>query len=227
MYPQKQLPAAWCRILPYAIYLGFLALEQLTAALGSEQWPGFDLRWLYPAKVVTVLIALLWLWPRYQELRSSLKWLEVMQATTAGIGVWVLWIALDQEWASLGESSGFDPRGPDGHVLPPLAAFRVFGAAIVVPVMEELFWRSFIMRWLVRQEFLTVEAASVRLSAFLITAVLFGMQHHLWVAGIVAGLIYGGLYVRTGNLWISILAHAVTNGALGVWVLANGQWRLW
>jgi CAAX prenyl protease-like protein len=63
--------------------------------------------------------------------------------------------------------------------------------------------------------------------AVLFSALLFGVEHDLWLAGIIAGLAYGWLYVRTGNLWSPILAHGVTNLLLGLWILATGEWRLW
>jgi CAAX prenyl protease-like protein len=53
------------------------------------------------------------------------------------------------------------------------------------------------------------------------------VEHSLWAAGILAGLAYGWLYMKTNNLWVPILAHAVTNGMLGLWVLHTGQWTFW
>ena len=43
----------------------------------------------------------------------------------------------------------------------------------------------------------------------------------------IAGLAYAWLYVRTGTLWAPVIAHAVTNGALGAWVVATGRWQFW
>lgn len=67
--------------------------------------------------------------------------------------VFVLWINLEQPWASIGTPTGFDPRNPNGEVDYALAALRIAGAALVVPIMEELFWRSFIMRWVEQTAF--------------------------------------------------------------------------
>ncbi len=185
------------------------------------------MRWLYPAKAIAVALALAWLWSRYEELRPAPRLAHVLLALGAGVAVWGLWISLDMSWATLGSGRGYDPRGADGAINPVLAGFRIFGAMLVVPLMEELFWRSFVMRWIVRPDFMAIAPAAVRLFPFVVTAVLFGFQHHLWLAGIVAGVVYGALYVRTGNLWVPVLAHAVTNGALGAWVLATGQWSFW
>lgn len=77
------------------------------------------------------------------------------------------------------------------------------------------------------KDFLAIRPQTVSLRAVLITSALFALEHHLVVAGFVAGLVYSWLYVRTGRLWVPIAAHAVTNGVLGVWVIQTGAWGLW
>lgn len=59
------------------------------------------------------------------------------------------------------------------------------------------------------------------------TSVVFALEHRLWFAGLLAGLVYGELYRRTGTLWIVIFAHALTNGFLGGYVVATGSWGFW
>ena len=68
-----------------------------------------------------------------------------------------------------------------------LVGLRLIGLVVVVPVMEELFWRSFLMRWLTNSMFLSIEPRQVSRSAFVITAVLFALAHDLWLAGLLAG----------------------------------------
>jgi CAAX prenyl protease-like protein len=53
------------------------------------------------------------------------------------------------------------------------------------------------------------------------------LAHTLWLAAVMAGLAYALLYVRSGKLWLPVIAHAVTNGALGIWVVATGNWQFW
>ena len=74
-----------------------------------------------------------------------------------------------------------------------------------------------IVRWLA-----AVDEAMTELRA-----VLFGVEHTQWFAGILAGLGYAWLYIRTGNLWVAILAHAVSNGVLSWWVISQGAWGFW
>jgi uncharacterized protein len=65
-----------------------------------------------------------------------------------------LWINMDWGWATVGTAGGFDPSVfPRGWVRTTMIGFRMAGAVVVVPVMEELFWRSFVARWLVDPDF--------------------------------------------------------------------------
>ena len=93
--------------------------------------------------------------------------------------------------------------------------------------MEELFWRSFLLRWIDSPDFDSVDPAHISWRGFVVTVILFGFEHNLWLAGIVAGAAYSILYVRYRNLWAPILAHAVTNGVLGLWIISTGNWTYW
>jgi CAAX prenyl protease-like protein len=108
-----------------------------------------------------------------------------------------------------------------------LAAIRLFGAVIVVPVMEELFWRSFLIRYLVTPTFTMVPLGTFTPLSFGATVVLFGLEHHLWLAGMLAGAAYNLILYKTRRLWPCILAHALTNLLLGIHVLRTGEWHWW
>jgi CAAX prenyl protease-like protein len=124
-------------------------------------------------------------------------------------------------------SARFLPLDPQGGLIGPLVAVRWIGAALVVPVMEELFWRSFLMRWIQSPQFETVVPQQVALRAVVMSTFVFVLAHTLWLAAAIAGLAYAWLYVRTGKLWVPVIAHAVTNGVLGVWVVQTGNWAFW
>lgn len=93
--------------------------------------------------------------------------------------------------------------------------------------MEELFWRSFVMRWVDNKNFLSIRPENTSLYAYIASSVLFALEHNLWLAGLFAGLVYGALYIKYKNLWVPIFAHAVTNGLLGIWVVQTGNWQYW
>jgi len=93
--------------------------------------------------------------------------------------------------------------------------------------MEEIFWRSYLLRRIESREFLALDPRRVGFAAFALTSLLFASEHALWFAGLAAGVAYNFVFMRTRNLWASVLSHAITNTTLGVWILATGQWRLW
>lgn len=216
--------AALVRCLPFLIYMAFLAVAEL---LGQFGWSAAELRWLYALKIGAVVLALACCWRQYGELKTfPLAMPAVLLALATGVIVLLLWISLGASWMTIGAPGGFDPSS-NGRVDWALALVRIAGAALVVPVMEELFWRSFLMRWIDADAFEAVTPAYISVKSVLITSVLFGFEHHLWLAGIVAGAAYGMLYRRHGSLWSPIIAHAVTNAVLGGWVLATGSWSYW
>jgi CAAX prenyl protease-like protein len=216
--------AAWVRILPFAAYLFFIVAGDVLERMGV---PAGALRWLYPAKIAAVALLLALFWRQYSELRHfCLSTAQTLTALATGVLVLVLWISLDAGWMIIGSPSGFDPRS-QGQIDWLLVAIRIAGAALVVPVMEELFWRSFLMRWIVSPDFESVESSQLGFKSFVITVLLFGVEHNLWLAGIVAGAAYSLLYMRHRKLWSPILAHAVTNGLLGIWVVRTGNWSYW
>lgn len=216
--------AAWARILPFLVYILFMVAVDLLERLGI---PAASLRWFYAVKIFAVVVTLVICWRHYTELHSwhvSPIWAGIAIGT--GLLVFVLWINLSSGWMVIGSPGGFDPR-TDGQVDWLMVAVRIGGAALVVPVMEELFWRSFLMRWIDATDFTAVDPAAVRLSSVAIAAVLFGFEHNLWLAGMVAGLAYSVLYMRQRSLWSAVLAHAVTNGVLGVWIVHSANWTFW
>lgn len=214
------------RIAPFAAYIAFLPIGQaMTSVL-----PDADLRWLYGFQIGLTGLALAVFWRRYGELqvRAAVRACDLLTAVIAGLLVFGLWINLDHPALRFGDTGrGFDPRNTDGHVNPLLVIVRVGGAAVVVPLMEELFWRSFLARWIDRSSFLEYPPQRISIKAIAMSSVLFAVEHTLWFAGLLAGIIYAALYRRSGNLWVPVLSHAVTNGVLAWWVLHTGNWKFW
>ena len=216
--------AAWARILPFLTYIGFILIADL---LGRFGWNAHDLRWVYAVKISAVMLMLFLFRHHYTELRHARLGLgAAVAALLTGVVVLVLWVSLNADWMLIGSPDGFNPT-TDGRIDWMMVALRIFGAALVVPVMEELFWRSFLMRWIDDADFEKVEPAAVSLKAFVVTTLLFGFEHNLWLAGIVAGVAFSALYIRHRTLWSPILAHALTNGLLGVWIVYTGNWTYW
>ena len=219
--------AAVARIVPFAAFMVLL--------VGRGAWPdeglaGIDPRWIYGATVAIVGGLLIWFWREYGELvAQTLPTLsEAALAIVVGVIVFGLWITLDAPWMHIGEpSADFVPLDASGRLMWPLIAIRWTGASLLVPVMEELFWRSFLMRWIQSPQFESVLPQRVGLKAIVLSTFVFMLAHTLWLAAIIAGLAYAWLYVRTGKLWVAVIAHAVTNGVLGLWVVQTQRWAFW
>jgi CAAX prenyl protease-like protein len=192
-------------------------------------------RWEYPFRVVVVVVVV-WLCSR--SLLSSLSWRTVhtWKSVAVGLLVFGIWIGPDLLWPSyrsswLFNNALFRPETSIPTSLridPVFMVFRLFGTAILVPVVEELFWRGWLMRYLIDPDFKRIPIGTYSTMSLWTTAVLFASEHgSYWDVGLVAGLIYNWWLTRTRNLTDCILAHAVTNATLAGYVILCGQWQYW
>lgn len=221
------------RILPFALFMAFIAMSyplqvgigHLTGSTSTD----LIALWLYPFRIVAVLLVMVYFWPVYTELQERVwnSWQELALTIIVGVLVYLLWVRMDWPWATQGQAGGYNPFQTDVGTGIVLAGFRIFGAAIVVPLMEELFWRSFLIRYLVKSPFSSVSLGTFSPLSCSATVILFGLEHHLWLAGMMAGLAYNLLLYKTRRLWPCIVAHAITNLILGIHVLLTGEWQWW
>lgn len=207
------------RVLPFALFLGFTLLQGHLGDASSF--------WIYALKSF-VGAALIWLvWPLVAEMR----WRLSFEAVLAGILVFALWVGLDPFYPVLGRASeGWNPHLAFGHnslLAWTFILIRILGSTLVVPALEEVFYRSFLYRWLAKADFQQLPLGHFAWWPFLGTSVIFGLTHREWLAGILCGLIYQTLVCRHKRLGDAMTAHAITNFLLGCWVVANGAWYFW
>jgi len=229
LLPQGLSPTL-VRVLPFAVYMAFIALAELGELTGLFMPTPENLSLLYPVKALCTTVALVVCLRHCPEI--SLRHLREGKATLlallSGIVVFVLWINLDQPWAVIGDPVSFQhDAAPEGIPRISLIVCRFLGAAVVVPLAEELFWRSWLIRYLQARDWLAAPLAKPHLFSFLAVNVLFALEHHMVLAGFVAGAIYTALLYRTSSVTQCVLAHAVTNAALGAYVLITGNWQFW
>jgi uncharacterized protein len=211
-------------VAPYALFLIFLVAFPRLAIPTSVEGP---LR-------VTLLGAVCYLcWPREISLRPK-YW-----AGSLGIGVavFLLWIAPDLLIPGYRQIPLFSNSilGYAKSSVPPaqldsawFLMWRTTRAAVIVPVLEELFWRAWLMRWLINTDFRRVPFGAYTPFAFWLTAILFASEHgSYWDVGLLAGVIYNWWMIRSKSVADCVLAHATTNTILSTYVLATGQWQYW
>ena len=187
----------------------------------------------YPFRAL-ILAAVLWIFSRRVIDLKAPHWIG---SVLLGALVFVIWIAPDVLWPGYRESSIFQ-NALTGRVESSVPAeyrdllgvrfWRSVRAVLLVPIIEELFWRGWLMRWLTNADFRSVPLGAATPTAFIVTALLFASEHGpYWDVGLLAGLAYNWWMVRTRSLGDCILAHGVTNGLLSGYVLANAQWQYW
>lgn len=199
-------------LLPLLVLMGSV---MLTSALTT----GFD--WLYPLRPL-VTGAVLW---RYRSVYRQWDWTWSWPSVAIGVAVFAVWLWLEpaSNGSVLGTSVEALPRWQQSGWL----AFRVIGSVVVVPMAEELAFRSYLLRRLVSADFEQVPPDRFTWLSFLGSSLLFGAVHGRWLAGALAGMAYAGAVYRRGKLADAVVAHMTTNGLIAVFVLFGGQWSLW
>ena len=226
MTPKTLTRAALPDWLPYvAPFALFLILTSVEAQFVSL-YP-----WLYALKLVLVG-GLLWaLRPALGEARPQARGLG--PALLLGVVLVFAWVWVDH-WTPhiklLGGRVGYDPFREIGSRVGRAAflAVRFFGLVVVVPIIEETFYRGFLLRYVIDPDgWRRVPLGMVTLPALAVNGILFACSHPEWLAALVFALAMCGLLARTKNLFACIVAHAVTNLLLGLYVLHFHQWQYW
>ncbi|OHB25381.1 MAG: CAAX prenyl protease-related protein [Desulfuromonadaceae bacterium GWC2_58_13] len=221
------------RILPFALFMGFIGIEEgvrFLRELGLIDFTDLDLLYLYPIKAGLVGLTLILLAKSYDEirLRDFAQIGHTAISVISGLGIFLLWINMDWGFATLGNPQGFNPNViADDGMRNSIVAARMVGAVLVVPVMEELFWRSFLLRYVINSDFSKIDIGRFTWPSFLIITVLFGLEHNYYLAGMMAGAAFNALLYYTRSIAQCILSHAIANLALGIYVLQSEQWRFW
>jgi membrane protease YdiL (CAAX protease family) len=204
---------------------------------------------LYPIVTIVVAAAIGWYW---RALPALVPTSVIGSVAVGGVGI-ILWVGLDplamlldrvleQFYNGAVSDSGFQtwsmpiqeihPAGLDPFAVYPAAeawilfGFRLAGISLCVPIMEELFWRGFLMRWLIQENFTAVPIGTYQPASFWITTAFFALVHGPeWSLGVVVGVLYGFWFVRTKSLGDIMLAHGVTNLLLALYCLLSGDWH--
>jgi uncharacterized protein len=207
-------------VLPFAVFLAFLGLQSFVPI---PQW----LKFAAPLTVIAIVS------------REALGTRLVSPFPSIGLGIAVcaLWVGPEILFPGYHHAWLFS-NGVLGHPASTATAsqksdivfilFRILVSVITVPILEELFWRGWLMRWLIDNDFERVPLGTYEARAFWIVAALFASEHgSFWDVGLLTGVIYNWWMVRTKSMWDCILMHAVTNACLAWYVLRYDQWMYW
>jgi CAAX prenyl protease-like protein len=216
------------RVAPFVVFVVLTFCQELLGPAGRY--------WVYLAKTVLGAAMLVAVWPVVQEMRFKLSWESVF----VGVALFVMWAGLDDLVVQLGFKNSYPRWNPGGGPWNPNAHFgqgamlasffivvRIAGSSLVVPALEEVFFRSFVYRYIWKADFLNVPLGAFAPRPFLLTSALFAAEHREWLAGLLCGFAYQGLVCWRKRLGDAMTAHAITNFLLGLWIVCRGEWRFW
>lgn len=223
-------------VYPLAIFMGF----SLVLAFGAEaiKWEHPEAAWwqqapemlLYPLQTI---VCAGWLW----HVRKETDWdwalkpcLLAVPFGLLGIAVWMLpyfagWIT--------DEGNGFMPEkvfGEGSALTMAEYAMRFARAAVVVPFVEELFWRGFLMRWCINRDFpQNVAIGTHSLLAYVVTTGAFMLIHAPadWAGAFIYGSLTYILVIKTKRITPAITMHAVANATMGICAVSFNLPHLW
>lgn len=209
----------------------FLLIPSVTMIPGMEALLGPDAKyWLYMVKTAVGV----WLVWEMRSLVPEMRWAISWEAVVVGILICVLWVGLDPYYPMnhifLAPIPGdawvpFDRFGRASTLAWALIVGRILGMTFVVPPIEEVFYRSFLYRIFIKDDWEKVPIGYFAGASFVTCSVVFGLMHYEWLPGIICGMAYLGLVIRKKRLGDAMTAHAITNFLLGVWVVWKGAWK--
>ncbi len=189
--------------------------------------------WQAPLRVLILAAVCIACWPRSLSFRPT----NLVASIAVGAAVFFLWIAPDILIPGYRATPLFSNVivGHTHSSLPPVALrshwilfWRTARAMLIVPIIEELFWRAWLMRWLINTDFWKVSLGTYTPFSFVLTAILFASEHGpYWDVGLLTGFVYNWWMIRTKSVANCILMHAVTNGLLSAYVIWWAQWQYW
>ncbi len=218
---QEASTLAWAG--PFVVFMVWLAIDKYLPIANP---------WKEIVRDVVLVAAILG-FSRHLLPRRAPHWLA---SVALGLAVFAVWIAPDlivptwrSHWVFQNDIVGkLKTSIPPAELTPLMLVLRVIRASLLVPVLEELFWRGWLPRWIQDTRFERVPLGQYTPLAFWATALLFGAEHGpFWDVGLVCGIIYNWWMRRTRSLGDLVLVHATTNFALSMFIIASERWTFW
>jgi CAAX prenyl protease-like protein len=217
-------------VLPFAAFMVALFLVGVVEFFAHEDssfWLKEPKYWIYPLQTALCAGILIYFWREY-----DFRWAQGLgTAVLWGLILFFLWVSPQMFFGAPLRGNGFNPDVFEGD--PALYYATLFARfarlVVIVPLLEEIFWRGFLMRYFINNKFLTVPFGTPNLAAFSGVVILFVFVHDFedFFGAMAAGVIFNAVAIKTRSLGACVICHAVTNLLLGVYVVATKQWGFW
>lgn len=203
----------------------FIGLNVVEGKLPANLYP-----LAYIAKIALVTVILVITAKSWRPALAASRNAVITGAIFGVIGI-ALWIGIEKiPYPHIGSRSGFNPfiAIPDASLRMLWISTRFIGLAAIVPVIEELFWRGFLVRYIDNMDdFRKVTAGQHSWVATSVVTAAFTSIHPEWLAAVVYALLTDQLLRRTKYVGACVVMHAVTNLLLGIYVVTTRSWHLW
>lgn len=230
----SRLVAAYPQLPFVAPFMTFLLLMGAGSQLGADH-----LHWVYAVRIFGSLAVYL-LFREYYPPLGRAHW---PLAIVVGLATAVMWVTVHhwfrvQSWYPYTQVLGHDPAPKEfydpwqrlghGWKVWTFLVVRIGGAATVVPMIEEVFWRAFILRLIIdHHRFEDVPLGKFTWGSFLICSLASALQHPQWEVGILCWMIFNALFCWKKSLLCLMLTHGITNLALYIYVVIRQDWVFW
>ncbi len=216
--------------IPYFVYVGIASLSQGRIPVEIA----------YAMKIIIVPMLLYWAWKWYVPITGPKKPLgSILYGIVFGLAGLVIWCVLLAPFIDIkGEAwADFD------------FFLRAFSAVLIVPLFEEIFIRGYILRtalqWDINRQTMdkipafneTLDNNSINdvkpgawsVMAIAISSIAFAAGHMPveWLAAMAYSILISVLWIIRKDLLSCIIAHAVTNLTLAIYVYYSGNWGFW
>jgi hypothetical protein len=212
---------------PMLVFVGLLVINFALKKIGNVFWLSSAEYWIYPAETIFCGGLLIWFRREYNFGRAR----DIALVALIGVIVFLLWISPQQFFGVPGRYAGFNPDIFQANAVAYWTSIvlRFLRLVVVVPFVEEIFWRGFLLRFLIDENFDRVRFGTFSSLSFIVVALCFSLSHSKadWPAALLTGMVYNGVAYRTKSLFSCVLTHAITNLFLGLWIMKTKQWGFW
>ncbi len=219
--------AITAHVAPMLLFILLLGCGSFLKTPGGSTWRAAPELWLYPLQTLLCAGLLIHFWRDYHfhAFRRPLFTIAI------ALLVFLLWIAPQQFLHFAPRLVGFNPEllAAQPALYWSTVTLRFLRLVVVVPLVEEIFWRGFLLRYLIAEDFERIAFGTFTWLSFAVVTLAFCFSHSRpdWPAALVTGAIYNGVAYRTRSLTSCVVCHAVTNLALGLWIMGTRQWGFW
>ena len=194
----------------------------------------------YFLRLLSVTLIILWAKKWFFSLRGPKSvQASILLGIPAGLLGVILWIVLLMPFVHSGSGQAWSNGA---------FTLRLIAAGLLVPLFEEILMRGFLLRLALQWDRarrdgkrdplgVALDESSVNdvapgewsWLAVVISTLAFAAGHHpqQWLACMAFGLLMAWLWIIRKDLLSCIVAHAVTNISLAIYVLHTGKWYLW